>query len=63
MIADQYNVHDSLPICVMKVNDVSPNHYLRNLTKVLAEVKSEGFGKGKPGGQVSRAQQSLSARV
>ena len=63
MIADQYNVRNSLPICVMKANDVSPNRYLRNLTKVLVEVKSEGLGKGKSGGQVSRAQQSLFARV
>ena len=63
MIADQYIVRDSFPICVMKANNVSPNHYLKNLTKVLAKVKSEGLGKGKSGGQVSRAQQSLFAMV
>jgi len=48
---------------VMKANNASPNHYLKNLTKVLAKVKSEGLGKGKSGGQVSRAQQSLFAGV
>ena len=63
MIVEEYTVRDSLPICVMKAGDISPSRYLRNLTKVLTEVKSEGLGKGKSGGQVSRAQQSLFARV